>query len=71
MCDYFCNFIRNGDPNGKDLNGEELPAWETWSEENPAAMRFTGSGPVQEKKNLPPLQEFLKDRILERMQGNR
>ena len=71
MCDFFCNFIRNGDPNGKDLNGEELPAWETWSEENPAAMRFTGSGPVQEKKNLPPLQEFLKERILERMQGSR
>ena len=29
MCDYFCNFIRTGNPNGKDLNGEELPVWET------------------------------------------
>ena len=26
MCDYFCNFIRSGDPNGQDLNGELLGA---------------------------------------------
>ena len=67
MCDYFCNFIRNGNPNGKDLNGETLPQWDGWSEETPCTMRFTGEGAMPVTEKLPPLKEFLKERIMERM----
>ena len=69
MCDYFCNFIRSGDPNGRDLNGEPLPRWEAWSEAVPCAMHFlrNGAEPVTEK--LPPLKAFLSERIMERIRS--
>ena len=71
MCDYFCNFIKNGNPNGKDLNGEMLPRWGTWSEETPCTMVFTGNGAKPVTEGLPPLKEFLKERIMERMRSIR
>ena len=67
MCDYFCNFIRNGDPNGKDRNGEELPKWACWSEQTPCTMKFTADGAKPVTEPLPPLKEFLQDRIMDRM----
>lgn len=67
MCDYFCNFVKTLDPNGKDLNGEDLPKWDVYSGENPCVMRFTGNGAVPEQKELSPLKEFCKERIMERM----
>ena len=27
MCDYLCNFIKTGNPNGKDSQGNDLPEW--------------------------------------------
>ncbi len=27
MCDYWCNFIKNGDPNGEGYDGNTLPVW--------------------------------------------
>ena len=67
MCDYFCNFIKNGDPNGKDLNGETLPRWDPWTEESPCTMRFLRDGAEPVTEPLPPLKQFLSDRIMERM----
>jgi para-nitrobenzyl esterase len=67
MCDYLCNFIKNGDPNGKDLNGETLPRWEPWTEESPCTMRFLRDGAEPVTEPLPPLKQFLSDRIMERM----
>ena len=69
MCDYFCNFIKTGDPNGKDLNGERLPRWERWTEETPCTMRFLKNGAVPLTEPLSPLKQFLSDRIMERMRG--
>ena len=69
MCDYFCNFIRSGNPNGKDLNGEELPQWDKWSAENPCTMRFTGEGAKAEHKSQTDFGKFITARILERMNG--
>ena len=67
MCDYFCNFIRTGDPNGVDRNGDPLPVWNPLTEESPATMRFLpdGAQPVVDK--LAPLPEFLKERIMDRI----
>ena len=67
MCDYFCNFIRTGDPNGKDLNGEPLPRWDAWSEETPCTMRFLRGGASPETAPLPPLKRFLSGRIMDRI----
>ena len=67
MCDYFSNFIKTGNPNGKDLNGEELPKWETWTEQTPCTMKFTGNGAAAEMQELPPLKKFLQDRIMDRI----
>ena len=68
MCDYFCNFIKTGNPNGHDLNGEALPEWAAWSADAPCTMRFLGSGAQPDGSSLPPLKQFLSDRIVDRIQ---
>lgn len=40
MCNYWANFIRCGDPNGKDSTGEDLPWWEPYTPKAPYGMRF-------------------------------
>jgi len=67
MCDYFCNFIRTGDPNGKDLNGEELPRWDAWTEEAPCTMMFLPEGAAPSKEPLSPFKRFITERIMARM----
>ncbi|MBQ6514085.1 MAG: carboxylesterase family protein [Clostridia bacterium] len=67
MCDYFCNFIRTGDPNGKDLCGLPLPRWETWSEEKPCTMMFLKDGAAPSAEPLSPFKAFIRDRIMDRM----
>ena len=69
MCDYFCNFIRTGNPNGKDLNGEDLPRWETWSEESPCTMMFLRDGASPSKEPLSPFKRFISERIMARMRA--
>lgn len=49
MCNYYCNFIKTGDPNGLDANGEEMPHWDTYSKENPNSMVFSSEGSYIEK----------------------
>jgi para-nitrobenzyl esterase len=40
MCNYLANFIRSGDPNGKDSTGEDLPQWDPYTQEAPYGMVF-------------------------------
>ncbi len=40
MCNYWCNFFRTGDPNGKDADGTPMPRWKPYTEANPAVIRF-------------------------------
>ncbi|MBR3334141.1 MAG: carboxylesterase family protein [Clostridia bacterium] len=67
MCDYFCNFIRTGDPNGKDLCDLALPRWEAWSDENPCTMKFLKDGAAPSAEPLNPFKAFIRDRIMDRM----
>ena len=46
MCDYFCNFIKTGDPNGIDLNGKKLPEWKPYTNGERVEMEFTSDGAV-------------------------
>ena len=41
MCDCWCNFIKTGDPNGTDSQGETLPLWPQLRAENPICMDFS------------------------------
>ena len=34
MCNYLCNYIKCGNPNGKDCDGTELHQWQTYSDTN-------------------------------------
>jgi len=40
MCNYWANFIRSGDPNGKDSTGEDMPRWEPYTVDAPYGMLF-------------------------------
>lgn len=41
MCNYWANFIRSGDPNGKDSTGEDMPYWHPYTVEEPYGMIFS------------------------------
>ena len=38
MCNYLANFIRCGDPNGRDADGTPMPEWKPLTDEAPCAM---------------------------------
>ena len=40
MCNYFTNFVKTGDPNGVDADGEPMPEWKTYSEKEKNVIRF-------------------------------
>ena len=40
MCNYWCNFIRSGDPNGRDADGKKMPEWRPYTREDPCRMIF-------------------------------
>jgi para-nitrobenzyl esterase len=40
MCNYWANFIRTGDPNGKDSTGEDMMQWDPYTAETPYGMVF-------------------------------
>lgn len=57
MCNYWANFIRSGDPNGKDSTGEDMPHWEPYTPENPYAMVF-GDKPEYVREQPDDLMKF-------------
>lgn len=46
MCNYWTNFMKTGNPNGKDIDGTELPQWDSYKENCRAQMMFTKDGAV-------------------------
>ena len=65
MCDYWCNFIKTGDPNGKDSQNDDLPWWPVFQPEQPVRMNFTSAAAPQSCP-VSKLEQFLVDRYLER-----
>ena len=63
MCNYWSNFIRSGDPNGKDSTGEDMPQWDPYTPEAPYGMLF-GDKPVFLKEPPSDLMKFLVDQYL-------
>jgi len=69
MCDYFCNFVRSGDPNGSDLNGEPLPRWDACSGDAPCVMTFLPDGAAPVAEPPAPFRKFIEERIMDRIRA--
>jgi len=58
MSGYLVNFVKTGDPNGEDANGEQLPLWKTYNESE--APLYFGEKPVMKtKEDESELMKFL------------
>ena len=71
MCNYWANFIKNGDPNGLDADGSEMPKWLPYTTETPYDMIFSTDGVRQEVKEEDSFKQFLIDRITEDLSMNK
>lgn len=58
MCDYWVNFIRNGNPNGLDSQGNALPLWPALNIQEPAWMKFQDTA-IPQTWPIPPLENIL------------
>jgi para-nitrobenzyl esterase len=58
MCNYWCNFISSGNPNGKDSTGEDMPQWDQYTLEAPYGMLFEDKAKF-EKEEPSDLMKFL------------
>lgn len=59
MCDYLCNFIKTGNPNGIGTDGAELPKWRPYAKECPCEMLFTTDGIRARSGGENPFTEFI------------
>lgn len=67
MCNYWANFIKTGDPNGKDVDGKPMPQWQPYTGEEPCQMRFTSQGPAPRREEETAFQAFLMEVMRERI----
>jgi para-nitrobenzyl esterase len=58
MSNYWANFIRCGDPNGKDADGSDMPLWKPYTDGEPCRMWF-GDVPYTEEKGPSDVVAFL------------
>ncbi len=60
MCNYWANFVKNGDPNGKDSTGEQMPEWKPYEPSSKWEMEFAPSGSVPKKEDETEFKNFLR-----------
>lgn len=65
MCNYWCNFVKTGNPNGKDADGTMMPEWLPYTKENPYSMVFDSKGAKQEKTEEKEYEKFFIEHIKE------
>lgn len=63
MCDYWCNFIKYGDPNGIDSQGNNLSYWPVLETKSPMWMSFRDHAAI-ERIPITDLCSFLLHRYL-------
>lgn len=63
MCNYFTNFIKNGNPNGADADGTQMPEWKPYTEAKKCGVRFTGEG-VKEFEVTDLFTDYMVDEIV-------
>lgn len=67
MCNYWANFIKSGDPNGEDADGQPMPHWDPYTDEKPAEMVFTTEGAKAVCGQESSYIKFLSKKIIEEM----
>ncbi len=68
MCNYWCNFVKTGNPNGKDADGTDMPEWLPYTEETPCDMVFKTDGSCPNTKEESKFKEFLMESIKRSLQ---
>lgn len=63
MCNYMTNFIKTGNPNGADHNGNPMPEWNSYTKEHPAEMTFRTDGLVTGERQESPFISFLMEQV--------
>ena len=69
MCNYWTNFAKNGDPNGKDADGSEMVTWEPYTPENPRCINFFDEIFMQ-KEDESAVTKFIVEKNLEAYRKN-
>lgn len=68
MANYFANFVKTGNPNGVDFDGNPMTEWKPYSGLSRNTMRFTDEGPVA-VKNENDFVDFCVRNLFEKRQG--
>lgn len=66
MCNYWVNFVKNGDPNGVDADGSPMPEWKPYTKAEPFGMVFGPNGAEGEEACKSELTNFMTDYLFER-----
>lgn len=63
MCNYWANFIKTGNPNGKDADGSDMPEWKPYEATTNCEMEFRSEGAVPAVEAEHEYKKFLRDHM--------
>lgn len=63
MANYWANFIKTGNPNGKDIDGTAMQEWLPYTSEDNFEIEFTSRGPVSQREPLHEFKKFLRGQM--------
>lgn len=69
VCSYWTNFVKTGDPNGEDYNGNKLPEWKAYNSKEKSVMKFLNQATPEHLKECPVLDfrlAFGKEKLTEK-----
>ena len=69
MTNYITNFVKNGNPNGHDITGEQMPNWLAYTNSSQNEMHFTKDGCIPKVQDSAYYQFFI-DWLTDRTLGN-
>ena len=67
MCNYWTNFIKTGNPNGRDADGSEMPHWDSYQEGHRSEMVFSPDGSYAQTGCESEFVQFLIDDIMRQL----
>ncbi len=63
MCNYLCNFIKTGNPNGSDADQTPMPQWNPYVRDTPGSILFTAPNPISVNASESDFTQFLMKKI--------
>ncbi|MBR5995778.1 MAG: carboxylesterase family protein [Eubacteriaceae bacterium] len=54
VCNYWTNFAKTGDPNGKDADGKAMPVWIPFTDDSSHLMVFEDTAHMGDEKDMSP-----------------